>query len=89
MVGLLGQMVGLLVWGRAGEMHGVHGGDDDGDVRAVEEGLVMERRGKGEDWKVERQKLVGGLGWWVAELVPFVVARVWVLGWKGEWFGCE
>ncbi|KAF2809434.1 uncharacterized protein BDZ99DRAFT_28486 [Mytilinidion resinicola] len=27
-----------------------------------------------------------GLWRWVAELAPFVVGRVWVLGWRGEWF---
>ncbi|KAF2490810.1 hypothetical protein BU16DRAFT_621511 [Lophium mytilinum] len=28
-----------------------------------------------------------GLWRWVAELAPFVVGRVAVLGWRGEWFG--
>lgn len=46
---------------------------------------------EGEDMKVlmereEAERLRRGLWLWVAELVPFVVGRVWILSSKGQWF---
>ena len=85
MVGLLGQM-GWLWWRRRSGTDGLDGDEGDEAARAVEEGLLGEKRNEAEDRGVEERKLVRGMGWWFAELVPFVVARVWVLGWKVEWF---
>lgn len=75
-VGLVGSMIGMWV-GEKGE--GV-------DERDIEEGQAGEKRGRVEDRVAARRMLVRGMGWWVAELVPFVVGRAWVLGWKGAWF---
>lgn len=79
-VGLVGEMVGLWARGRKG------GEGDGGKERAVEEGRVGEERAMGEEEDERRGVLIRGLGLWVAELVPFVFGRVWVLGWRGEWF---
>ncbi|KAF2658644.1 hypothetical protein K491DRAFT_713358 [Lophiostoma macrostomum CBS 122681] len=61
-------------------------GDGDEDAKALEEGLVGESRVRAEDEGLGSRKLRRGMWIWIAELVPFVVGRLWVLGWRGEWF---
>ena len=77
MVGILGQMGWAWMQGD---------GDEDGVDRAVEEGLVRKKRDEVEDRRLQRHRMVKGMAWWVAELVPFVVGRLWVLGLRRTWF---
>ncbi|KAK7185132.1 hypothetical protein DPSP01_000753 [Paraphaeosphaeria sporulosa] len=81
-VGLVGMMARLyLDEGGRGE-----GGWEGVDERSVEEGMAGEKRGMVDDARAEGWVLFKGMGWWVGELVPFVVGRAWVLGWRGAWF---
>lgn len=77
MVGILGQMGWAWLQGD---------GDEDGVDRAVEEGLVQKQRDEVEDRGLQRHRLAKGMAWWVAELLPFVVGRLWVLGSRRTWF---
>jgi hypothetical protein len=43
-------------------------------------------RGGEEDRMVEGGGLRRGLWLWVAELVPFVLGRMWILGTRPAWF---
>lgn len=56
------------------------------DAAALEEGLVKDRRGEEEDALVEERRLRKGLWYWVAELMPFVVGRLWILRRREDWF---
>ena len=77
MVGVLGQMGWAWLQG--------DGNGDEVD-RAVEEGLVRKKRDEVEDRVLERHRLAKGMAWWVAELLPFVVGRLWVMGSRRAWF---
>lgn len=77
MVGILGQ----LGWAW------LQGDRDENEVaRAVEEGLVQKKRDEVEDRELEKRKLAVGMAWWVVELLPFVVGRLWVLSSRRRWF---
>jgi hypothetical protein len=54
--------------------------------RSLEEGKMREVRIDEEDMAVEESRLRRGVCFWVAELVPFVAGRVWILTQKKEWF---
>lgn len=75
-VGLLGSMLALR-WERTGR---------ELNERAAEEGRVTEKRGREEDEAEGKRKLLHGMWLWVAELVPFVVGRACILGWRSDWF---
>ncbi|PVI04689.1 hypothetical protein DM02DRAFT_668889 [Periconia macrospinosa] len=78
---LLGQLTIGYFWEGKGEGVGtVEGGD-----RILEEGRVGEVKGEGVRREMESVALRRGLWVWLAEVAPFVVARVAVLGW-GSWF---
>lgn len=80
-VGLLGQLGAsyLEEWNKDKEDEGVR-------VRALEEGLAVELS-QDEQVKVgDVEKLRRGMWIWVAELVPFVVGRLWVLQKRDQWF---
>lgn len=80
MAGLVGQAGALYLWGDQPS------GKESADPRAVEEGLAREELSVVEDRKLEQRILTQGIRLWVAELVPFVAARMWVLGWRQNWF---
>lgn len=54
--------------------------------RLLEEGLRRDVEGEKEDRVMESRRLRKGLWLWIAELVPFVVARIWILQRRMEWF---
>ncbi|KAF1951197.1 hypothetical protein CC80DRAFT_539095 [Byssothecium circinans] len=86
-VGLLGQVAGLYFGvGREGGGSGGEGEVEGQRERLLEEGRVGKERDGVEDRRVGEEMLRRGLGVWVVEVLPFVVGRVWVLGWRGEWF---
>ena len=62
------------------------GSDKDSAERELEEGKARDLRIAAEDEVVQQRRLRKGLWLWVAELVPFVVGRVWILTQKEEWF---
>ena len=78
MIGLLGGIAGIWSRGRAQDGLRVE--------RSLEEGKGGESRAAEEDQAVEQRMLQRGSWLWVAELVPFVVGRVWILTQKEEWF---
>ncbi|KAF2475102.1 uncharacterized protein BDR25DRAFT_310557 [Lindgomyces ingoldianus] len=69
-------------------LRGWRGGRRDSirSVEELEEGLVSDRRGTKEDEKKALEMLRRGLWLWVAEVAPFVVGRMWILGFRKEWF---
>lgn len=77
LAGLLGQILELQIgWV-----------DSSMDIeRRLEEGREMEARSEKENMAEAMGKLRKGLWFWIAELVPFVVGRVWILKWRSEWF---
>lgn len=73
-----------LEWmGEVGDRIGVGNGERE---RLLEEGVMRDFTGEEEDKKIERRILRRGLWLWFAELAPFVVARIWILSAKREWF---
>ncbi|KAF2644010.1 hypothetical protein P280DRAFT_504901 [Massarina eburnea CBS 473.64] len=83
--GFLGAaLVGQLVGSYGGEGEGGREGEE--RDRLLEEGSLGGRDGE-EDRRVGVGRLRCGVwGWMVVEVVPFVLGRGWVLGWKGDWF---
>jgi hypothetical protein len=54
--------------------------------RELEEGKRQMVRAEEADKVSEEKKLRRGLWLWIAELAPFVVARLWILTQREEWF---
>lgn len=82
--GLLG--LGLLAqvgWSYFSEWREQH---EEVDVKALEEGFAAEKRGQKEDEQLEVLKLRKGIWLWTAELVPFIVGRIWILKQREAWF---
>ncbi|KAF2262961.1 hypothetical protein CC78DRAFT_569372 [Lojkania enalia] len=84
--GLLGQIGWSYVteWG-SGDREGVGRKKGEKDARRLEEGMKISGSEEGVEEEAV-QKLRRGLWLWVVELTPFVLGRIWVLGWRGEWF---
>ncbi|ORY01826.1 hypothetical protein BCR34DRAFT_574610 [Clohesyomyces aquaticus] len=85
--GLLG--AGLLAqigWSWVGEWKRGKERSGDGEFKALEEGRAAEKRWGVEDENLAATILRRGLWMWVAELVPFVVGRMWILRYRREWF---
>ncbi|KAH7132209.1 hypothetical protein B0J11DRAFT_521084 [Dendryphion nanum] len=77
------RIVYLAVLGREGLLAVENVDEDD---KALEEGYGLVRRAKEEDEGFANRKLRRGLWLWVAELVPFIIGRVWILRSRSEWF---
>ncbi|KAF2123114.1 hypothetical protein BDV96DRAFT_561984 [Lophiotrema nucula] len=84
--GLLGQIVYLRYQEWCATREPESGVGKDVDVKALEEGRAGETAREARDRREERKILKRGLWLWVAELVPFVVGRIWILEMKPGWF---
>jgi hypothetical protein len=78
MAGLLGGIATSWISNHAGNTLGIE--------RGLEEGKGQVVRAEEADKVSEEKKLRRGLWLWVAELAPFVVARLWILTQREEWF---
>lgn len=68
------------------ESKGVGMEGDAGRVKALEGFVVKGAGSRDESKEKEERRLRRGMWLWVAELVPFIVGRAWVLGARPEWF---
>jgi hypothetical protein len=73
-------------WSFVAERYARKGGPGDDEIAALEEGNALEIKGRRDDQQAATQKWRRGSWFWIAELVPFIMGRIWILTRRDIWF---